>query len=183
MKSAWNKFISGNNEALASLYEDLFQPMLFISIKQTHNPELSRDVVSDLFLSLLGTSIEVRQYKWKEVREFKAFLTIMVRNKSIDAVRSKNNRFKIETNLALHQTSFYEDDYTDQEYFEKSISQLNESEKELFTLHYKGFSNTEIGEQLNYSDKTVRNKLSLSRKKLIHLWENLILLMLWKMLN
>jgi RNA polymerase sigma factor (sigma-70 family) len=183
MKSAWNQFINGKNEALASLYEDLFQPMLFISIKKTHNPELSRDIVSELFLSLLDTSIEDRQKKWKEVRELKAFLTIIVRNKSIDAIRSKNNRTRIENDLILNQTPFFEDNFAEQEHFEKSIEQLNESEKELFKLHFTGYSNTEISEQLNYSEKTVRNKLSLSRKKLIHLWKNLILFILWKMLN
>lgn len=183
MKSAWNQFISGNNEALASLYEDLFQPMLFISIKKTHNPELSRDIVSELFLSLLDTTIEDRQKKWKEVRELKAFLTIIVRNKSIDAIRSKNNRARIENNLVVNQTPFFEDNYTEQEHFEKSIEQLNESEKELFTLHFTGYSNAEISEHLKYSEKTVRNKLSISRKKLFHLWENLIILMVWKILN
>lgn len=47
MKAEWNEFINGNNRALALVYEDLFQPLLFISIKQTQNPELSRDIVSD----------------------------------------------------------------------------------------------------------------------------------------
>ena len=41
----------------------------------------------------------------------------------------------------------------------------------------------QIGEKFNYSEKTVRNKLSLSRKKLVYFWKNLILLVLWKILN
>jgi RNA polymerase sigma factor (sigma-70 family) len=183
MKENWNDFINGNNRALASLYEDLFQPMLFVSIKQTQDPELSRDVVSEFFLSLLESTIEDRLNKWKEVRELKAFFTVIIRNKSIDAIRTKTNRTKIETDLGNHQTAFYENEYAHLELFEKSIAHLNEKEKELYTLHFTGYSNTEIGEQMNYSEKTVRNKLSLSRKKLIHLWKNLILLVLWKMLN
>ncbi len=182
MEENWNDFINGNNRALASLYEDLFQPMLFISIKQTQDPELSRDVVSEFFLCLLESTIEDRQTKWKEVRELKAFFTVVIRNKSIDAIRTKTNRTRIENNLGNYHTAFYENEYVHLEHFEKSIALLNENEKELYTLHFTGFSNTEIGEQLNYSEKTVRNKLSLSRKKLIHLWKNLILLILWKML-
>ena len=183
MEENWNDFINGNNRALASLYEDLFQPMLFISIKQTQDPELSRDVVSEFFVSLLETTIEDRKTKWIEIKELKAFFTVIIRNKSIDAIRTKTNRNRIETNLGNHKITFYENEYAHLEHFEKSIALLNEKEKELYILHFTGYSNIEIGEQLNYSEKTVRNKLSLSRKKLIHLWKNLILLFLWKMLN
>jgi RNA polymerase sigma factor (sigma-70 family) len=183
MKAEWNEFINGNNRALALVYEDLFQPLLFISIKQTQNPELSRDIVSDLFLNLLDVPKDERKNKWQEVREIRAFLTVVIRNKSIDALRTKINRTKIETSLISVQNDFIEDEYSNEDHYEKSISYLNSAEKELIELHFQGFSNTEIADKLNYSDKTVRNKLSLSKKKLKYFWENLILIISWNILN
>jgi RNA polymerase sigma factor (sigma-70 family) len=183
MRNNWNKYIKGDNSALEELYEELFQPLIFVSIKYTRNIEISRDIVSDIFLFLLETSLVDRQKKWKEVREIGAFLTIIVKNKSIDSVRVNSNRKKIEEELSINSVSNSFLEYFNTDHFEKSIGQLNEQEQKLIYLYYQGYSNVEIGEQLNYSEKTIRNKLSLSRKKLIYFWKNLILLMLWKVLN
>lgn len=183
MRKNWNKYIEGDNSALEELYEDLFQPLLFISIKYTKNIELSRDIVSDIFLFLLEATYIDRQTKWKQVREIDAFLKVIVKNKSIDSVRVNSNRKKIEKDLSFQSNNNSDLEYIITEHFEKSIGQLNEQEQKLIYLYYQGYSNVEIGEQLNYSEKTIRNKLSLSRKKLIYFWKNLILLMLWKVLN
>lgn len=175
MKDKWEDFLNGNNCALADLYDELFLPLLFVSIKYTKDKDLSRDIISDVFLSLIETPVELRLKKWKEVREIKSFLIIIVRNKSIDAIRTILNRNQIEKVLTIHQLEYCEQEFLQIDHFEKTISLLNESEKELFELHFDGYSNIEISEQLNYSEKTVRNKLSISRKKLIYFWKNLIL--------
>jgi len=54
-------------------------------------------------------------------------------------------------------------------------------EQQLLQLHLAGYNNEEIAERKNYYEKTVRNKLSLTRKKLIYLWKNLILILLWQL--
>ena len=183
MKEKWNEYINGNNLALASLYNDLFQPLLFISFKYTHDIEISRDIVSELFVNLLETSSKDRFSKWQDVREVKAFLTIIIRNKSIDAIRTKTNRDKLGNDWIKNQTTKTEIEFINEEYNNQCISLLNEDEKKLILLHLEGYKNQEIGEKFNYSEKTVRNKLSLSRKKLVYIWKNLIILMIWKILN
>jgi RNA polymerase sigma factor (sigma-70 family) len=183
MKEKWNEFIKGNNLALASLYIDLFQPLLFISIKYTHDLEISKDIVSELFVNLLETSSKDRFSKWQEVREIKAFLTIIIRNKSIDAIRTSTNRNKLCNDWIKNQKTETEIGYIIEEYTEQCLSHLNEDEKSLILLHLEGYKNQEIGKKLNYSEKTVRNKLSLSRKKLVYIWKNLIILIVWKILN
>ncbi len=183
MKEKWNEFIEGNNLALASLYETLFQPLLFISIKYTRDLEISRDLISELFTTLLETSISDRATKWQEVRELKAFLTIIIKNKSIDAVRTKTNRDKLGNDWIKNQATKTEIKFINEEYTDRCISLLNDDEKELILLHLEGYKNKEIGEKFNYSEKTVRNKLSLSRKKLVYIWKNLIILIVWKILN
>jgi RNA polymerase sigma factor (sigma-70 family) len=183
MKDKWEDFLNGNNCALADLYDELFLPLLFVSIKYTKDKDLSRDIISDIFLSLIETTVELRIEKWKAVREIKSFLIIIVRNKSIDAIRMISNRKQIDKVLTIQQIEYCEQEFLQIDHFDKIISLLNESEKELFELHFDGYSNFEISEQMNYSEKTVRNKLSISRKKLIYFWKNLIILMLWKILN
>jgi RNA polymerase sigma factor (sigma-70 family) len=183
MKEKWIEFINGNDLALARLYEDLFQPLLFVSIKYTHDLEISRDIISELFTTLLETSLEDRSVKWKEVREIKAFLIILIRNKSIDAIRTRTNRSKLCNDWIKNQKTETEIGYIIEEYTEQCLSHLNKDEKSLILLHLEGYKNQEIGKKFNYSEKTVRNKLSLSRKKLVYIWKNLIILIVWKILN
>ena len=183
MNEKWNEFLKGNNLALASLYKNLFQPLLFGSIKYTRDLEISRDIISELFTILLETSLEDRCSKWKEVREVEAFLTIIIRNKSIDSIRTKTNRNKLGNDLIKNQATKTENEYIYEDYKEKCISHLNDVEKVLILLHLDGYKNQEIGVKLNYTEKTVRNKLSLSRKKLVYFWKNLIILIVWSILN
>jgi RNA polymerase sigma-70 factor (ECF subfamily) len=183
MNEKWTQFINGNDLALASLYKNLFQPLLFISIKYTHDLEISRDIVSELFTALLETSLEDRSKKWKKVREVKAFLTIIIRNKSIDAIRTKTNRNKLGNDWIKNQVTKTENDYIYEDYIEKCISHLNDDEKVLILLHLDGYKNQEIGVKFNHTEKTIRNKLSLSRKKLVYFWKNLIILIVWSILS
>ncbi|MEY3200008.1 MAG: hypothetical protein RJA13_1966 [Bacteroidota bacterium] len=59
----WNRFLRGDNEALGELYSDLFEPLVFVSFYYVKNNETARDIVSNLFVSLLVTSVEVRNEK------------------------------------------------------------------------------------------------------------------------
>jgi DNA-binding NarL/FixJ family response regulator len=43
---------------------------------------------------------------------------------------------------------------------------LSSKEHEIFQLHLDGFKNEEIAQKQNLTEKTVRNKLSISRKKM-----------------
>ena len=183
MKEKWIEFVNGNNLSLVNLYNDIFQNLLFVSVKYTRDLEISRDIVSELFVSLLETSLEDRTEKWLEVREISAFLTIIIKNKSIDAIRTKNNQDKLRTNWIKKQTTKTEIEFINEEFTDQCISHLNDIEKKLILLHIEGYKNQEIGEKFNFSEKTVRNKLSLSRKKLVYFWKNLILLIIWKILN
>jgi DNA-binding NarL/FixJ family response regulator len=55
---------------------------------------------------------------------------------------------------------------------------LNEKEKELFQLHLDGFNNLEIAGKHTINEKTVRNKLSMTRKKIAHFYKNQFLFFL-----
>lgn len=156
----WNRFLKGDNEALGELYSDLFEPLVFISFYYLKNNETARDIVSNLFVSLLDTSVEVRNEKWKSVNKLQAYLATAVKNKSIDYLRSVKNQSEI-LQHARGNTSEVMSLFSDE-----SLNQLSKEESKLFQLHLDGYKNEEIAEHFTISEKTVRNKLSLTRKKM-----------------
>lgn len=54
----------------------------------------------------------------------------------------------------------------DEEMIWKIIGQMNQTCKNLLKLVYKGLSYKQIGEELNFAEQTVKNKVSACRKKL-----------------
>ena len=156
----WNRFLRGDNEALGELYSDLFEPLVFVSFYYVKNNETARDIVSNLFVSLLVTSVEVRNEKWKSVNKLQAYLATAVKNKSIDYLRSVKNQSEI---LQLVRGNSSEEMSL---FSNESLDQLSNQESKLFQLHLDGYKNEEIADHFTISEKTVRNKLSLTRKKM-----------------
>ncbi|MEY4522047.1 MAG: hypothetical protein RIT10_1232 [Bacteroidota bacterium] len=168
----WSLFISGDNDALGKLYNLLFEPLVFVSFYYVKNNEDARDLVSDLFVKLLATSITERKEKWHDVKMTKAYLSKSIRNKSIDFLRLAQNKNTV--NLMIDKQLEEPTDPIQSDYFDL----LNETEKELFQLHLDGFNNLEIAGKHTINEKTVRNKLSMTRKKIAHFYKNQFLFFL-----
>ena len=180
IKEHWEDFIHGNNAALTFVYEPLFEPLLFVALKYVRNTEVAQDITSELFTSLLETNITVRQTKWSQIRDIQAFLSTIIKCRAIDHIRQEKNRQRLRNeNLT---TPFYTDVKQKEEldHLNVCILKLPIEEQQLLQLHLAGYNNEEIAERKNYNEKTVRNKLSLTRKKLNYLWKNLILILLWQ---
>ena len=177
----WEEFIQGNNAALIFVYEPLFQPLLFVALKYVRNTEVAQDITSELFTSLLEADIVIRQTKWSQIRDIPAFLSTIIKCRALDHLRVEQNRRRLcDENLT---NPLFSDEKRKEElaHLEVCMLQLTLEEQQLLQLHLAGYKNDEIAEKQNYSEKTVRNKLSLSRKKLIYLWKNLILILVWQL--
>ena len=176
----WEEFIEGNNASLTFVYESLFQPLLFVALKYVRNTEVAQDITSELFASLLETDIVLRQTKWSQIRDISAFLSTIIKFRALDHLKLVKNRQRLNENLT---PSSYTDEKRKEElaHLNVCILKLSLEEQKLVQLHLAGYKNDEIAEKQNYSEKTVRNKLSLSRKKLIYLWKNLILILVWQL--
>ena len=180
IKEHWEDFIHGNNAALTFVYEPLFEPLLFVALKYVRNTEVAQDITSEMFTSLLETEIAVRKTKWSQIRDIQAFLSTIIKCRAIDHIRQEKNRQRLRNeNLT---TPFYTDVKQKEEldHLNVCILKLPIEEQQLLQLHLAGYNNEEIAERKNYNEKTVRNKLSLTRKKLNYLWKNLILILLWQ---
>jgi len=180
IKEHWEDFIHGNNAALTFVYEPLFEPLLFVALKYVRNTEVAQDITSEMFTRLLETEIAVRKTKWSQIRDIQAFLSTIIKCRAIDHIRQEKNRQRLRNeNLT---TPFYTDVKQKEEldHLNVCILKLPIEEQQLLQLHLAGYNNEEIAERKNYNEKTVRNKLSLTRKKLNYLWKNLILILLWQ---
>ena len=137
--------------------------------------------VTRLFVSFIELPHEERWKRWERIENHKALLIAIVRNKCLDHLKISQNRARINSELFPETTT--ETETTAMiAHLTACIQELKNDEKELVEMHLQGFNNTEISEKLNLSEKTVRNKLSLTRKSLWKLWHQMILLiaLVWR---
>lgn len=168
-QSLWNRFVQGENDALGELYSEFFEPLVFVSFYLVKDNNVARDIVGDLFVFLLAVEVKDRKTKWLEVNSVKSYLSVAVRNRSIDYLRkTKLNISKID---ALDAPITMEEN----PFFAESLMLLREEEKEVFQMHLDGYKNEEIAENYQLTEKTVRNKLSLTRKKMRTYFKSLLI--------
>ena len=176
----WKDFLNGDINALAKLYVDLFEPLVLKAVYYTKNPEVARDIVSSLFVTLIELPYQERSKRWECIENHQALLIAIVRNKCLDHLKISQNRARINSELFSGTTTETETAAMIA-HLTICIEELKNDDKELVEMHLQGFNNTEISEKLNLSEKTVRNKLSLTRKSLYKLWHQLVVIiaLLW----
>jgi RNA polymerase sigma-70 factor (ECF subfamily) len=181
IESYWVKYVEGDNQALTGLYQPLFRKLFFIAFKFTRNETIASDIVQDLFEMLLQATIEERQLKWSTILNIDAFLSTLIKCKSMDYHKVESNRKRI---LSMQEQPLEEDPelYENSEKLQQLIYHLSKKEQEILQLHLAGFKNEEIAQIQDQSEKSVRNRLSESRNKLRILWKRshiLLLLLNW----
>ena len=172
----WNQYVNGNNSALGELYEFLFEKLVFRAIYYTKNPETARDIVGELFVSLVEMNSDERRLHWSKVKNVYAFLLTIVRNKCLDYLKIEAGRLQILKHQELYSINDTQEMSEIIKHLEQCLNELTADERKIIKLHLKGFTNHEIGDEFQISEKTVRNKLSLSRKRIIKLWHHICLL-------
>jgi RNA polymerase sigma-70 factor (ECF subfamily) len=179
--NSWNEYVNGNNSALGELYNAIFEKLVLRAVYYTKNPEIARDIVSELFVSLVELNPNDRKQRWSRTQNVEALLLAIIRNKCLDYLKIKSGRQRIleEQSSILVQNPHEELELI--KHLEQCLHELKEDDRKLMNLHLFGFNNHEIGDALQISEKTVRNKLSLSRKRIIKLWHQMSLLihLLW----
>lgn len=177
ISAQWSVFLEGDNLSLGALYEELFEPLVFRAISYTSDPEVARDIVSQVFAEMLAAPMSVRQERWSKVMDPNAFLLVIVRNKSLDHLRVTSNRLRILKGYIAENEKDILDDSEKELYtkLEKCIASLSEEERKLLDLHLNGYRNEEIANELKLAEKTVRNRLSTTRKLLAIRWQQLFI--------
>ena len=171
---ALQQFCNGENYALSTLYKAWLPELYLVAYRYVQSQQEAEDVVADCFEKVFAMPTKKRRQKFIEEINIKALMIVMVKNKSLDVIKTKNTRSRIVDGLKkLLQKEVFngaKQTLTD-ENFKALLNCLPEKEKEILTLSIAGFSNTEIGKQVNLSEKTVANMLSMARKKVKNLWK------------
>ena len=165
----WEQFVNGDNEALGEVYSELFEPLVFVSYYLVKDNDVARDIVGDLFVSILTKAIDERKMKWEHVNSVKSYLSAAVKNKSIDYLR-KNKLYLV--SIDSIEMELKEDD---NHFYAENLKCLTAHEETFFQLHLDGYKNEELAERYKLSEKTVRNKLSLTRKKMLHYFKSILI--------
>jgi RNA polymerase sigma factor (sigma-70 family) len=180
IKFYWFKYIEGDNQALGQLYELFFERLVFKAIYYTKNPEVARDIVSGLFVYLIETPKEMRLEKWSKHSQFELLLTTIVKNKCLDYLKSYQvKNIKSTNGLTIEPKLQSENMSSLRKEIDESLQLLKEDERLFFQAHLNGFSNEELAQTFQINEKTVRNRLSLTRKQLAKIWWQSFLIMLW----
>ena len=167
-------FCNGDNSAIAKQYK-LWLPQLFlIAFRYVQNQEIAEDVVADCFEKLLQMPLEKRKQKFiEEEINLKALLIVMVKNKSLDHLKTTKNRNRIIDgikNIWNKTSKNSAKEVFANENFEAMLGCLPGKEQKILKMYIEGFKHEEISNQLQLSEKTISNSLSMSRSKIKKLW-------------
>lgn len=167
-------FCEGDNTAMAQQYKCWLPELYLIAFRFTKNQEQAEDVVADCFEKLLQMPIEKRNQKFIEGQiNLKALLIVMVKNKSLDCLKTAKNRNRIIDGIKNLWNTTSNNNATaifSNESFEKMLGCLPEKEQIILKMNIDGYKHEEISEKLQLSEKTISNSLSLSRTKIKNLW-------------
>lgn len=163
-------FCNGDAQAMAGIYKKWSAELFFIAYKYLRSKEDSEDIVADAFEKLLKMPIDKRKQKFLETQiDIKALLIVVVKNKSLDKIKVRNNRRKIIDKIQhlLPRTSKNGAwDKFSNEMVESLLVLLPERDCQVFKMMLQGYSREEIATTYNVSLKTVSNILSTSRNTL-----------------
>lgn len=171
---ALQQFCKGDNQALSTLYKKWLPELYLVAYRYVQCEQEAEDVVADCFEKIFAMPITKRHQKFiEEEINIKALLLVMVKNKSLDVIKTKKNRNRILEGMKgfLPTISFNnaKQNLTNDN-FKELLNCLPKKEKQILSLSIDGFTNAEIGEQFNLSEKTIANLLAMVRKKVKNLW-------------
>lgn len=167
-------FCLGDNNALGKLYQQWLPELYLVAFRYLKSSYEAEDVVADCFEKLLMMPVLKRQEKFIENQiNIKALMIVIVKNKCLDHLKTTKNRGRIIDKIKIFFPSTTPNlvlrKFTE-ENFESLFVCLLDKEQIILRLNMAGFSHKEISAQLNISEKTISNTLSISRNKIRELW-------------
>ncbi len=159
--TTWLRFKSGDRFAFEEIYSEFVDTLYSYGLKLTHDKELVKDSIQDLFIDLYRYKIDLKQPESFEFYLFKAFKRLIVNKLKR---RSEFSNFENDEFVAFELKFNLEDEYIQNESeklklqtLQKALNRLEPQEREL--LFYKFNSKLtykEIGKLLNETPDSVK---------------------------
>jgi len=160
----------GSYRAFDQLYEIYADLLYGFVLDLTKSPTEAKDILQETFLR-----IWINRDNISTDYPFKAYLYKIARNLILNSFRKQMNSIAFENYISSEEYQKYADNNIEKEiYFdefyqnlEKVKDALPDRQKQIFELsREQGMSITEIAKDLNISEQTVKNQLSLALKTL-----------------
>jgi RNA polymerase sigma factor (sigma-70 family) len=162
--SLWVRFNSGDRFAFEEIYTEYIDVLFAYGLKMTHDKELIKDSIQDLFIDLYRYKINLRLPESFEYYLFKSLKRLIYKKLKR---KSKTKDFENQDFFAFELTFDLEEDYIQKE-SEKSkllvlqeiLNELSQNSREL--LFYKFNSNLtykEIGKLIGIKPDAVKKKI------------------------
>ncbi len=158
----------GDQKAFERLYYNLVDHLFKVSISITSCREASEEIINDLFVKLWNIRAEKRK-----IRNIDAFLSISVRNRSLDFLRKKS-KYSSSDLTAVEYLSSIPNPHDGMEYDElkekvdQAILTLPPKCKMIFELvRMYGFSYKQAADEMSVTPKTIENQLRIAVKKIL----------------
>jgi RNA polymerase sigma-70 factor, ECF subfamily len=157
-----------DREGFKQIFDELYIKLCRHSLQFVRIASISEEIVQELFIYLWEhrDSINIKT-------SYKSYLYAAVKNKSIDYLRSKyaNLQFVSEDHINNLTDRYNSQSHLEEEDLNKILNQAFEELPEkcyiVFSMSRFGdFSNKQIAEQLNISEKTVENQITIALKKI-----------------
>lgn len=161
-----------------SLFNRLYTSLCLFANKYLDDIEISKDIVQEVFIKVWENNIE-----FQSENTIKSYLYTSVKNKSLDYLKSKRVKTtdylpaleieKIETEayflreIVVVETS---------KIIEEAINTLPDRCSQVIKLSIKGFTNSQIAEELSVSLNTIKSQKKIAYKKLRPLLKNYFIL-------
>lgn len=176
---ATQKYIMYDQEQFDSLFRSMQKSLFYSAIRIVKDARLAADIVQDVFLK----AIENEVFNGR-VENIPAYLTGMVRNEAIDAVK-QNSTTVVDTDEVSKQRNEDADDslagfdvISEDEMLEEVMemieNELTKSEFEVFKLKRQGLSRSDMAEVLGNSEATVHSHVTSINRKLRGIREMLL---------
>lgn len=155
-QSLWEKIRTGDVNALRDLHERYFMPLCLFARKSVKQMPVSEELVSNCFLRLWESRKTIAIH-----HSVRAYLYFMVRNQSIDYLRSNKSAEtvserelpEIPSEEEMNQEEFYASLY-------HAIAKLPEQRRQILELAaFDSLSYRQIAERLNISINTVKTQM------------------------
>jgi RNA polymerase sigma factor (sigma-70 family) len=156
----------GNHDAFYYFYEQYFDKVHEVGTLYLKKPHLIDDLIQDVF-----TTIWAERHKLNGVREFKAFLFIVARNKAINSLKKIAREYNRVQEAAKDSVEIVNNNVDDifnnlemdskKGLLKRAAENLPEGQKKIFQLASEngGLEIDVIAKQLGRSPRTVRNQL------------------------
>lgn len=165
----WNNFVSGNDDAYKTIYNNHIQSLFKFGLHFTRDEELVQDCIQDLFIDL-----HKYRSRLKPTNNIKLYLFVSIKRKIIRSC-SKEEKYMQLTNqnmLFLFSVTSDEDAENDMrskrlELLEKAMGELSNRQREAIYLRFVSeMSYEELGEVLQMNYQSARNLIFRGMEKL-----------------